>query len=85
MSKKTDTAALSETVDVQKDESTATTATATKDVKEKKYTIHLYVAIANWREGDKVVMKKKYAREKPHTPSEWEAIYQAERNRKIRN
>ena len=85
MSKKNDTAALSDTVDVQKDELTATTATATKDVKEKKYKIHLYVVIANWKEGDKVVMKKKYAREKPHTPTEWEAIYEAERNRKIRN
>ena len=40
MSKKNDTAALSDTVDVQKDELTATTATATKDVKEKKYKIH---------------------------------------------
>lgn len=85
MSKKNDTAALSDTVDVQKDELTATATTETEGVKEKKYKINLYVVITNWREGDKVVMKKKYAREKPHTPTEWEAIYEAERNRKIRN
>lgn len=53
--------------------------------KEKKYTIHLYVAIAKWNEGYKYVMKKKYEREKPHTAAEWEAIYQAERKRKVRD
>jgi len=61
------------------------TANETATPKEKKYTIHLYVVLANWKEGDKVVMRKKYAMEKAHTAKEWEEIYQAEKKRKITN